>query len=169
MDCEDLRHISCTLLLVAACQTTAAEVAKTPPSTAHEKAVTAPSPAPKQAPLATVLLARLPDSEEGAAAAANGTLRVQDGCLVLEPQNGPALLLGVTNPGITWNEAAQQLEQADQKLALGARLTVGGMQARQSSVQALPWRTPLPTACASKPVWITSSVGPELPPMRQAR
>jgi hypothetical protein len=159
------------LLLLGACQITP-NASPEPTRTSDKPASPAPvvpprvSAPPTTAPAASVFLARLPDSDEGAGAAASGTLRVQDGCVVLQQDSGSLFLLAVTNPRITWNDAAQGLQQGDSQFAPGTRVTIGGMQAGKRVVESLPWRAPLPPACAAKTAWITSSIDAELPAPR---
>jgi hypothetical protein len=149
--------VAVLLLLSAACQR--AQPSTSEPAAATEKSPQAPAPA--ATPKAGALLARLPDREEGASAATKGTLRIEDGCVVLEQDDGTTLLLGVTHPGITWSDDTQQLAQNGATFTPGARVGVGGMKASKTIADTLAWRTPLPSACAAHPVWITSSIGAE--------
>lgn len=120
--------------------------------------VSGDSPAGPGGAAPSVVLARLPDSREGAGAAMAGTLRIREGCVYLEDRDGSLLLLGVTNPDIRWDAEARALAVGGRLIRDGDALEVGGAEVSGAGRASLAWREPRPDTCDDRRIWVTSAI-----------
>lgn len=154
------------LLALACCGNPGPEPAADEPEPKVEARGARTDRAAEAPPAPRVVLARLPDSEEGNAAAAAGTLEVDGRCLYLRADDSTRYLIASTLPGARWDEERRALVVpaagaggAATTVRAGDEIVLGGSEASASAL-AEHWVEPPPDGCDGRRVWITHALAP---------
>lgn len=97
-------------------------------------------------------------SSEGDAAASEGVLNIQHGCLYVDD-----MLLITASPYIRWTDAPFAIADGDRAaVRLGARVVVGGSSTTYQNVLTFDtsWQQPPKTECVAERAWLANSIEP---------
>lgn len=97
-------------------------------------------------------------SNEGNAAASEGVLNIQHGCLYVDD-----MLLIIASPYIRWTNAPFAISDGDRAaVSLGKRVIVGGSSTTYQNILTFgtPWQQPPKTECVAERAWLANSIEP---------
>ncbi|GAA0311795.1 hypothetical protein [Psychrobacter aestuarii] len=97
-------------------------------------------------------------SNEGNAAASEGVLNIQHGCLYVDD-----MLVIIASPYIRWTDAPFTITDGDRvAVRLGERVVVGGSSTTYQNILTFdtPWQQPPKTKCVAERAWLANSIEP---------